>query len=130
DNGFASVAHGEGTLTMIDHLVRAQRILKDALVVDTLGGSVVCPTPYVEGNTTYEEQVLSYGWSAMNACLVSEPSYTPTFDEVLKAIYENLLYFEMSPKVRHVEGVEDLLRAKSEGQLGVFFGLQSGNCLE
>jgi membrane dipeptidase len=107
----------------------AREIINKSIVIDTLGGAVVHPTPYVaEG--TYEEHVVSYGWTAMNACLVSEPTYNATFEEVLAAIYENLLYFEISPKVRHVETVEDLLEAKRQGQLGVFFGLQSGSCLE
>ncbi len=114
---------------MMDHLAQAQRILRDAVVVDTLGGAIVHPTPHVaEG--TYEEQVLACGWSSMHACLVSEPTYNATFDEVLTAMYENLLYFEMSPKVQHVETVQDLLDAKAQGRLGVFFGLQSGTPLE
>ena len=108
---------------------QAREIINKSIVIDTLGGAVVHPTPYVaEG--TYEEHVVSYGWTAMNACLVSEPTYNATFEEVLAAIYENLLYFEISPKVRHVETVDDLLEAKRNGQLGVFFGLQSGSCLE
>jgi len=108
---------------------QAREIINKSIVIDTLGGAVVHPTPYVaEG--TYEEHVVSYGWTAMNACLVSEPTYNATFEEVLAAIYENLLYFEISPKVRHVETVEDLLEAKRNGQLGVFFGLQSASCLE
>jgi membrane dipeptidase len=108
---------------------RARAIIDRSLVIDTLGGAVVHPTPHVaEG--TYEESVVASGWTAMNACLVSEPSYNATWDEVLSAIYENYLYFEMSPKVRPVEKVADLAAAKREGQLGVFFGLQSGSCLE
>jgi membrane dipeptidase len=108
---------------------QAREIINQSIVIDTLGGAVVHPTPYVaEG--TYEEHVVSYGWTAMNACLVSEPTYNATFEEVLAAIYENLLYFEISPKVRHVETVDDLLEAKRNGQLGVFFGLQSASCLE
>jgi membrane dipeptidase len=108
---------------------RAARLLRDNIVIDGLGGSVVHPTPHVDAGT-YEEQVVGFGWSAMNACLVSEPSYTPTFEQVLSAIYENLLYLEMSPKVRLVEGVADLHAAKREGQLGLIFGLQSGDCIE
>ena len=108
---------------------RAREIIDQSIVIDTLGGAVVHPTPHVEEGT-YEEQVVSYGWNAMNACLVSEPTYNATWEEVLAAIYENLLYFEISPKVRHVETVDDLLEAKRQGQLGVFFGLQSGSCLE
>jgi membrane dipeptidase len=114
---------------MPDQLAEARAILDQAIVIDTLGGAVVHPTPYVETGT-YEEQVVGYGWTAMNACLVSEPSYNATFEEVLKAIYENYVYFEMSPRVLHVESVDDLAAAKREGKLGVFFGLQSGSCLE
>jgi membrane dipeptidase len=45
------------------------------------------------------------------------------------AIYENLLNFEMSPKVRHVEKVDDIFEAKRNGQLGVILGIQSPSCL-
>ncbi len=58
---------------MADHLAQARDLLTNSIVIDTLGGAIVYPTPHVESGT-YEEQVLSYGWSAINACLVSEPS--------------------------------------------------------
>lgn len=102
----------------------ARRILAEAIVVDTLGGAVVHPTPYIaEG--TYEERMVSQGWNVLHACLVSEPSYSPSWEELLSAVYENLLNFEMSPKVRHVETVDDVFAAKKNGQLGVIFGVQS-----
>src|SRR5262245_22623067 len=83
----------------------ARRILADSIVIDTLGGAVVHPTPYVaEG--TYEEKMVSMNWNVLHACLVSEPSYSPSYPRLLQAVYENLLNFEMSPKVRHVERVE------------------------
>src|SRR5215471_5115006 len=105
---------------------QAQQILKEAIVIDTLGGAVVHPTPYVaEG--TYEERMVSQGWNVLHACLVSEPSYSPTFEQLLSAVYENLLNFEMSPKVRHVEKVEDIFEAKRNGQLGVIFGVQNSS---
>jgi len=114
---------------MNDVRAQAREIIDQSIVIDTLGGAVVHPTPHVDEGT-YEEQVVGYGWTAMNACLVSEPTYNATWEEVLAALYENYLYFEISPKVRHVETVADLLEAKRQGQLGVFFGLQSGSCLE
>src|SRR4051812_49595008 len=99
-------------------LEEAQRILKDAIVIDTLGGAAVHPTPYVaEG--TYEEKMVAMGWNVLHACLVSEPSYSPSYPRLLQAVYENLLNFEMSPKVRHVERVDDIFEAKENGQLGV-----------
>ncbi len=107
---------------------RAKAILRDTIVFDGLGGSVVHPTPYVPDGT-YEERVVSYGWSAINACLVSEPTYTPTFEELLGAIYENLLFIEISPKVRLIEKLDDLKAAKKEGQLGLVFGMQSGDAI-
>ncbi|MHB2268201.1 dipeptidase [Aliihoeflea sp. PC F10.4] len=108
---------------------RAESILAETIVFDGLGGGVVHPTPHVEDGTTYEEKLLGYGWSAINACLVSEPTYTPTFDELLGAIYENLLYIEISPKVRLIETVSDLEAAKASDQLGIVFGIQSGDAI-
>ena len=107
----------------------ASRILQDAIVIDTLGGAVVHPTPYVaEG--TYEERMVSQGWNVLHACLVSEPSYSPSYPRLLGAVYENLLNFEMSPKVRHVERVDDIFEAKRNGQLGVIFGVQNSSWIE
>jgi membrane dipeptidase len=102
----------------------AQQILKEAIVIDTLGGAVVHPTPYV-AQGTYEEQMVGQGWNILHACLVSEPSYSPTFEQLLAAVYDNLLNFEMSPMVRHVEKVDDIYAAKKNGQLGVIFGVQN-----
>jgi membrane dipeptidase len=113
---------------MQGHLAEARKILKDAIVIDTLGGAVVHPTPSVtEG--TYEEAMVGDGWTALHTTLVSEPSYTPTWEQVQRAIYENLLNFEMSPKVRHVEQLQDFYEAKKNGQLGVIFGIQSPSCI-
>ena len=112
-----------------DRLAEARQILEDAIVIDTLGGAVVHPTPHVaEG--TYEEMMVGDGWNVLHACLVSEPSYSPTFARLLGAVYENLLNFEMSRKVRHVERVEDIFEAKKNGQLGVIFGVQNSSWIE
>ncbi len=114
---------------MAEHLSDAASILREAIVIDTLGGAVVHPTPHVSEGT-YEESLLAYGWTAMSSTLVSEPSYTPTWEDVLKAIYENLINFEMNPRARHVERVSDIVEAKQNGQFGVILGLQSPSCLE
>jgi membrane dipeptidase len=107
----------------------ARRILAESIVIDTLGGAVVHPTPYVaEG--TYEEKMVGMNWNVLHACLVSEPSYSPTYPRLLGAVYENLLNFEMSPKVRHVERVDDIFEAKKNGQLGVIFGVQNSSWIE
>lgn len=107
----------------------AQQLLRDSIVIDTLGGAVVHPTPHVSDGT-YEENMVSVGWNVLHACLVSEPSYSPSFHGLLMAVYENLLNFEMSPKVRHVQTVEDIFEAKKNGQLGVIFGVQNSSWIE
>lgn len=112
-----------------DALARARKILDDAIVIDTLGGAVVHPTPYVaEG--TYEQRMVGQGWNVLHACLVSEPSYSPSYERLLMAVYENLLNFEMSPMVRHIERVDDILDAKRRGELGVIFGVQNSTWIE
>src|SRR3546814_1748101 len=99
------------------------------MVIDGLGGAVGHPAPHVaEG--TYGEKLVGYGGTAMNATLVSAPSYTPTFDEVLASIYENLLYLEISPKLRLVGTAADIETAKANGEPGLIFGLQSASCIE
>jgi membrane dipeptidase len=107
----------------------AQQLLRDSIVIDTLGGAVVHPTPHVSDGT-YEENMVSVGWNVLHCCLVSEPSYSPSFHRLLMAVYENLLNFEMSPKARHVERVEDIFEAKRNGQLGVIFGVQNSSWIE
>lgn len=114
---------------MSDKLSEAAELLREAIVIDGLGGSVVHPTPYM-ADGTYEEALVGYGWTAMNATLVSEPSYTPGFDEVLTSVYENLLYLETGPKIRLVETADDIVEAKRQGQLGLILGMQSADFLE
>lgn len=107
----------------------ARRILDEAIVIDTLGGAVVHPTPHVASGT-YEEMMVGHGWNILHACLVSEPSYSPSFQRLLGAVYENLVNFEMNPKARHVEHVDDIFAAKKNGQLGVIFGVQNSTWIE
>jgi len=108
----------------------AARLLKECIVIDTLGGAVVHPTPKV-AQGTYEEGMVAQGWNVLHACLVSEPSYSPSFHRLLMAVYENLLNFEMSPaSVRHIECVQDIRAAKENGQLGVIFGVQNSTWIE
>ncbi len=114
---------------MPDLSADARAILKDAIVIDGMGGSIVHPTPYVaEG--TYEEKLVGYGWTAMNSTLVSEPTYTPTYEEVLKAVNENLIYFDISPRARLVDTRAYLVEAKKNGQLAVILGLQSPSFID
>lgn len=108
---------------------RVSAILENAVVIDGLGGSLVHPTPHVD-NGTYEEYLVESGWTAMNGTLVSEPSYTPTFEEVLSAIYENLIHLELSPHAKLVEKSEDIISSKDKGKIGLIFGLQSASCVE
>jgi membrane dipeptidase len=110
-------------------LAAAQKLLNDSIVIDTLGGAVVHPTPYV-ADGTYEGNMVGVGWNVLHACLVSEPSYSPSFHTLLMAVYENLLNFEMNPKARHVQCVEDIYEAKRNGQLGVIFGVQNSSWIE
>lgn len=112
------------------HSAEARAILDSCIVIDGLGGSVVRPTPVVGQGTTYEELLVSQGWTAFNACLVSEPSYTPSLDETLTAIYENLAYLDGNPRLRLCETLEDIQAAHRTRQLGIFFGLQSPSCIE
>ncbi len=57
---------------MKDLPTQARQILAEAIVIDTLGGAVVHPSPYVaEG--TYEERMVALGWNVLHACLVSAP---------------------------------------------------------
>ena len=113
---------------MTEGFAEATRILAESIVIDTLGGAVVHPTPHVASGT-YEESLLGHGWNVLHVTLVSEPSYTPTWEQVQHAIYENLLNFAMSPRLRHIEHVDDVYEAKRNGQLGVILGIQSPSCV-
>jgi membrane dipeptidase len=112
-----------------DSLLRARQILDESITIDTLGGAVVQPTPHV-GSGSYGDMMVRHGWNVLHACLVSEPSYSPSFHRLLMAVYENLLNFEMSGDVRHVETVDDIREAKRDGKLGVIFGVQNSTWIE
>jgi hypothetical protein len=47
---------------MQEHLAEAREILKNAIVIDTLGGAVVHPTPSVTKGA-YEEIMVRDGWT-------------------------------------------------------------------
>lgn len=112
-----------------ESLPRARKILEESIVIDTLGGAVVQPTPHVSSGS-YGDAMVRQGWNVLHACLVSEPSYSPSFHRLLMAVYENLLNFELSHDVRHVERVDDILEARRKGQLGVIFGVQNSSWIE
>ena len=46
---------------------KSNTILKDSIVIDTLGGAVVHPTPYVPAGQTYEENMVGWGWNVLHA---------------------------------------------------------------
>lgn len=112
-----------------DSLSHARQILTQSITIDTLGGAVVQPTPHVPDGS-YGDMMVRHGWNVLHACLVSEPSYSPSFHRLQMAVYENLLNFEMCSDVRHIERVDDILEAKRNGQLGVIFGVQNSTWIE
>ncbi len=88
-----------------------------ALVIDGLGGDIV------PGSLSQ----LKAGITALNATIAHPHA---DFIEVIKAFYQYFTYLEGTPSLTLVRTAQDIRDAKTNGKLGVMFGLQDAECLE
>jgi membrane dipeptidase len=112
-------------------LSRAEQLHRKAIVIDAEGVALLLPTvlipqPPVDGRSFLDRAATS-GVTAMNTTLGVGGIATGVDDlrALLTSIYGYLAYFEIeADRVVHVLNATDIERAKSEGKLGVIFGVQ------
>jgi membrane dipeptidase len=109
---------------------RAAALHHRALVVDAQGTSVLLPTalvpPPAAGGVAFLDRALRAGLTAMAVTMgvAGVGTGVDDFRAMVTTIQGYLGYFDLEPRVLHVERADDIARAKREGRLGVVFGCQ------
>lgn len=102
---------------------RAERVHREAIVVDGLGGRIYPESPTKQGKE-YIVRLIEAGVTATNVTLAAR---VDSFEAMLNAMYGYYNLFEWRPdKVVHIETVDDILQAKADNRTGVIFGAQTG----
>jgi len=110
---------------------QAHTLHRKAMVIDGEGVVVLLPgvhlPPPERHGLSFVDRALKAGLTALNTTLGQGPIVSGVDDlrGLLNSIYGHLVYFELHPdKLLLVESVGHLRQAKSEGKLGVIFGVQ------
>jgi membrane dipeptidase len=110
---------------------RAARLHEQAVLIDGQGTAVLLPTalvppPPVNG-VPFLDRLLASGVTAMNVTMgISGIGIgVDSFRAMVGTIHGYLCYFELErQRLVHVLTVDDILRAKREGKVGIIFGCQ------
>ncbi len=110
---------------------RAARLHREAILIDGQGTAVLLPTalvppPPVDG-VPFLERALASGLTAMNVTMgiAGIGLGVDNFRSMVTTMHGYLCYFELeATRLVHVERVDNILRARREGKLGIIFGCQ------
>jgi membrane dipeptidase len=110
---------------------RAERLHKQAVLVDGQGTAVILPTalvppPPVNG-VPFLDRLVASGVTAMNVTMgISGIGIgVDSFRSMVQTVHGYLCYFELErDRLVHVLTADDILRAKREGKVGIIFGCQ------
>ena len=108
----------------------ARRVHDDAILVDGQGVTVLLPVaqvvPGAAGGVPYLDRAIAGGVTAQNVTLGigGIGMGADDFRALLGTMHGHYCYFEIEPRLVHVETADDIRRAKREGRLGVIFGVQ------
>jgi membrane dipeptidase len=109
---------------------RAAALHRRALVVDAQGTSVLLPTalvpPPAADGVPFLDRALAAGLTAMAVTtgIAGIGTGVDDFRAMVTTLQGYLAYFDLEPRLLHVERADDIARAKREGRLGVIFGCQ------
>jgi membrane dipeptidase len=110
---------------------RAKRLHKEALLIDGQGTAVLLPTALVPpppvNDIPFLDRLVASGLTAMNVTMgISGIGIgVDNFRSMVGTVHAYLCYFELErDRLVHVLTVDDILRAKREGKVGIIFGCQ------
>lgn len=116
------VARGDGD--------RARDLHRKAVIIDGQGNPLLLPTalvppPPVDG-VPFVDRALASGVTVMSVTtgIAGVAVGVDNFRSMVGTLHGYFCYFELEPRLLHVERPDDILRAKSEGKLGIIFGCQ------
>jgi len=101
-----------------------QQQLRSALVIDTIGSSLIKPEPPIIEGRSYIDRALAAGVNVLGVTLAA---HAETFEVFLDNVAANFDLLAARPEATlQVEALADIERAQASGKLGVIFGVQSG----
>ncbi|MDB5510873.1 MAG: hypothetical protein JWR08_356 [Enterovirga sp.] len=104
--------------------------LSDHIVIDGMGSAALLPAaqvpPPARDGRPWLDRALAGGITAMNVTMGIKGVAVGAddFRAYLHSVHGYLSYFEIEPRLLHVQNAADLRRARAEGRLGIIFGCQ------
>jgi membrane dipeptidase len=102
----------------------------DPIIVDGMGSAALLPSaqvpPPAHDGKSWLDRALASGLNAMNVTLgvTGVAMGRDDFRSLLHTMHGYFCYFDLEPRLLHVQTAEDIRRAKREGRLGIIFGCQ------
>ncbi|HEX7075538.1 MAG TPA: membrane dipeptidase [Hyphomicrobiaceae bacterium] len=100
------------------------------MIVDGMGSAALLPSaqvpPPMRNGKPWLDRALASGLTTMNVTMGIKgvAQGTDDFRAYLHSVHGYLSYFELEPRLLHVQAASDIVRAKTEGRLGIIFGCQ------
>ena len=100
------------------------------LIIDGMGSAALLPgaqvPPPPHNGVAWLDRALASGLTAMNVTMGIKgvAQGADDFRAYLHSVHGYLSYFELEPRLLHVQTAADITRAKAEGRLGIIFGCQ------
>lgn len=102
---------------------RAQRLSKEALIIDALSGYIVAPEPPPVNGRSYLDRLVDSNIRIVNMTIAA---HADEFEDALESMFQYFNMFQVAAdRVIHVKRVADIERAHREKKVGVMFGFQS-----
>jgi membrane dipeptidase len=102
----------------------------DPIIIDGMGSAALLPgaqvpPPALDGKP-WLDRALASGLTAMNVTMgvTGVAMGSDDFRTLLHTMHGYFCYFDLEPRLLHVQRAEDIRRAKRENRLGIIFGCQ------
>lgn len=110
---------------------RIDKIFKENIVIDGLFHTLFKdPPPECNMDKDLVDLILDGGVNCISNSILDDV-YPESFHSLLREIYDHVLLADVIPeKLLIIEKIEDILKAKEEGKLGLILATQGSDCLE
>lgn len=105
-------------------------MLSNLAIIDAMGSAALLPAaqvpPPARDGKPWLDRALDAGITAMNVTMGIKgvAQGADDFRAYLHSVHGYLSYFELEPRLLHVQSATDIARANAEGRLGIIFGCQ------
>jgi len=102
----------------------------NVIIIDGMGSAALLPSaqvpPPARDGKPWLDRALTSGLTAMNVTMgtTGVAMGSDDFRSLLHTMHGYFCYFDLEPRLLHVQSAEDIRRAKRENRLGIIFGCQ------